>query len=107
VPVYASGATIYSALAEHGLYLDNQETGISLTVGGSVALETTRLLGGDADNNSTIGLGDLTCIGGSFGGAPVVCGTTGSSDINHDGTVNIFDLVLPGGNYGLSSPQVW
>ncbi len=67
----------------------------------------TRLLGGDSNNDGLIDLSDLTCIGGSFGGAPVPCGTTGSSDINGDGSINILDLVLPGGNYGLTSPGTW
>ena len=67
----------------------------------------TRLLGGDANNDGLIDLSDLTCVGGSFGGAPAVCGTTGSSDINADGAVNILDLVLPGSNFGLTSPGTW
>jgi len=39
--------------------------------------------------------------------APATCvsdSTTGNSDVNADGAVNILDLVLSGGNYGLTSP---
>jgi hypothetical protein len=100
------GGTNYQLEAVHGLYLGNRTSHLLQ------ALETfsapqTRLLGGDANNDGLIDLSDLTCIGGSFGGAPVSCGTTGSSDINADGVVNILDLVLSGGNYGLMSPGAW
>ena len=100
-----TGST-YQLDAAHGLYLGNRTTTL-LVPGANYNTGTTKLRGGDANNNGTIEIFDLTCIGGSFGDAPVTCGTTGSSDINADGTVNILDLVLPGGNYGLFTPQVW
>ncbi len=63
------------------------------------------LLGGDASNDETIQVNDLTCIGGSYGGAVVVCGADGSSDVNGDGKVNVQDLSMAGGNlYKNSSP---
>lgn len=99
------GGTSYTFDAAHGLYLGNQMTQV-LTTGGYVA-PSTKLKGGDADNSGLIDVSDITCISGSFGGVPVTCGATGSSDINADGVVNILDLVLPGGNYGLSTPQGW
>jgi len=102
---YLPGGTNYKIDAAHGLYLGNQIAAQLVT--DDVALEDTKLKGGDANNDGTIEIGDLTCIGGDFGGAPDVCGTTGSSDINLDGVVNILDLVLPGGNYGLNTPQGW
>ena len=58
-------------------------------------------------------MGDLSCIGGAFGGAPAGCGGTPaiagtSSDINWDGVTNILDLTIAGGNYGLTNPPwVW
>jgi hypothetical protein len=99
------GGTSYTFDAAHGLYLGNRMTQV-LTTGGYVA-PSTKLKGGDADNSGLIDVSDITCISGSFGGVPVTCGTTGSSDINADGVINILDLVLPGGNYGLSAPQGW
>lgn len=103
----APAGTNYTITAAHNVYLSNQTTtGLLMPLDVKVMADT-RLKGGDADNSGGIGLADLTCIGGSFGSAPVVCGTTGSSDINADGLVNILDLVLPGGNYGLTSPQGW
>jgi Tol biopolymer transport system component len=108
VPALAGGTT-YDVLGAHSLYLKNAYTGLAVTAGGTFnpSPATTKLFGGDANNDGSIGLGDLTCIGGAFGGAPVVCGTTGSSDINADSTTNILDLVLTGGNYGKSGTQMW
>jgi hypothetical protein len=102
----APTGTDYTITAAHGLYLSNKRIE-NLLPGASVTLPDTKLMGGDADNNGEIKVADLGCIGGSFGAAPAVCGTTGSSDINADGLVNILDLVLPGGNYDLVSPQPW
>lgn len=108
VPALAGGTT-YDIVGAHSLYLSNRFLGLNVTTGGtfSPSPATTKLLGGDANNDGTISLADLTCIGGAFGGPPVVCGTTGSSDINGNGTTNILDLVLAGGNFGKSSPQPW
>jgi hypothetical protein len=100
------GGSYYQLQAGHGLYLANR-TNQMLHAADAFSASPTRLLGGDANNDGLIDISDLTCIGGSFGGTPVVCGTTGSSDINSDGTVNILDLVLPGSNYGLASPRGW
>lgn len=102
----APGGTDYTVSAGHGVYLSNQRV-VTLAPGATLALPDTRLKGGDANNSGRIDLGDLTCIGGSFGSAGAVCGTNGSSDINADGRVNILDLVLPAGNYSLTSPQGW
>ncbi len=100
------GGSNYQFDAAHGLYLGNRTTH-TLNPLDSYTAPATRLLGGDANNDGLIDLGDLTCVGGSFGGTPVACGVTGSSDLNADGVVNILDLVLPGGNYGLTSPRAW
>jgi hypothetical protein len=96
----------YQIEVAHKLYLSNK-TSHTLHPLDPFSASPTRLLGGDANNDGLIDLGDLTCIGGSFGGPSVVCGTTGSSDINADGVVNILDLVLVGSNYGLTSPGDW
>ncbi len=104
VPVGSGSCDI---LAAHGLYLSNLKTGVAISSSGPYPQPTTTLKGGDADNSGKIEVNDLTCIGGAFGGPPTVCGTSGSNDINADGTVNILDLVLAGGNYDLASPQAW
>ncbi len=106
VPVMPGGST-YQLDAAHSLYLGNQLAGVALTPGNTYPQPATALKGGDANNDGTISVGDLSCIGGDFGGAPGNCGGAGGSDINADGAVNILDLVLAGGNYGLSTPQSW
>jgi hypothetical protein len=100
------GGSSYQIEARHSLYLSNRMAG-PLEPDRAYVDVDTRLRGGDANNNGAIDIEDLACIGGAFGGAPAPCGSNGSSDINADGTVNIFDLVLAGGNYPLSSPQPW
>ena len=100
------GGSNYQFDAAHGLYLGSRTTHM-LNPLDSYTASATRLLGGDANNDNSIDISDLTCIGGSFGGAPATCGTTGSSDINADGIVNVLDLVLSGGNYGLTTPRSW
>jgi len=103
------GGSNYQFDAAHSLYLGNRTTH-TLNPLENYTASATRLLGGNANNDDNadrieIDISDLTCIGGSFGGAPpFTCGATGSSDVNADGAVNILDLVLSGGNYGLTSP---
>jgi len=100
------GGSNYQFDVAHGLYLGNRTTHM-LNPLDSYTAPATRLLGGDANNDGLIDLSDLTCIGGSFGEAPVPCGTTGNSDVNADSTINVLDLVLSGGNYGLTTPRSW
>jgi hypothetical protein len=98
------GGTSYTFDATHGLYLGNRMTQVLMP--GANAVAATKLRGGDANNDGAIGLGDITIIAGDFGnsGALIV---NPNADITGDGNVNILDLVLAGGNYGLSAPQGW
>ena len=108
LPVLPSG-TPYTIDAAHVLYLTNRQSRI-INLADTINLGTTTLKGGDANNDGTISIADLTCIGGDFGksGNDIgTCSGTGSPDINKDSIVNILDLVLAGGNYGLSSPLTW
>jgi len=105
VPVDLVGST-YNLTATHSLYLSNQLSGLAVVAGGTYNAGTTMLRAGDANNDGTINVFDLSCVGGGYGTVGTICGT-GGSDINADGTVNIFDLVLVGGNYELSAPRPW
>ena len=96
----------YKFAAAHGLYLTNEKTE-TLDPLENLTNQNTRLLGGDANNDGRVGPGDLSCIGGSFGGSPVGSCTGGSSDINADGLINIQDLSIAGGNYDKHSPLGW
>jgi hypothetical protein len=102
-----TGSTNADVEASHSLYLTNRLTGLALTDGGTSNVGTTTLKGGDADNSGKVDLSDATCVGATFGGPPDTCAGQGSTDITNDGTVNIFDLVLVGGNYDLASPRPW
>ena len=97
----------YQMDAAHGLYLTNQKTPVALTYGVPLADQNTRLWGGDANNSAKVEIGDLSCIGGSFGTTPPGDCTGGSADINADGTVNVQDLAIAGGNFDKFSPLTW
>lgn len=103
VPVNGASSN-YSIVAAHSLYLSNQKTDVALASGADVSMATTRLLGGDANENGQIDVGDLSRIGGVFGN-PSTIGVT--PDINADGVINILDLVLAGGNLRKVAPQNW
>jgi hypothetical protein len=103
------GGTSYTIDATHGLYLGNQMVRV-LNPGEAYAAPATRLKGGDVntsgDSAGKIDGLDLGDVGRSFGQPPAGGAGTGS-DINADGIVNILDLVLVGGNFGLAAPQPW
>lgn len=104
VPAMPTGSN-YQFDADHSLYLGNRQTH-TLNPGDSYTAPTTKLLGGDADDSDLIDLSDLTIVGGQFGnsGAGI---TDARANINADNDVNIFDLVLPGGNFNLTTPHAW
>ncbi len=106
---YLETGTTYDIVAAHGLYLSNQYSGLLVNAATTYTLtpNPTKLLGGDANNSGNISLTDLSCIGSDFGVAPGTYCTAGDADINADTAVNILDLVLAGGNYGLASAQPW
>ncbi len=93
----------YLIRASHPGYLTAQRP---ITVGEApLPLPTVFLLGGDADNNGTIGLLDLLLLGRDYG----LETPPGDSrvDINGNGVVDLPDLLMMGANYGLSAPQPW
>lgn len=66
--------------------------------GGPVALPDTVLLGGDANDDEEINIGDATMVAANFG--LTVPPADANADINGDGVVNIQDLAILGGNFG-------
>lgn len=105
-----AGGTTWRITADHSLYLSNETgpgTDLVVMPGVNQTLATQTLRAGDANNSEVVDIADLSCVGGAFGGAPTTCGLTGNSDINWSGGVDIFDLVLVGGNYNKVSPQPW
>ncbi|MEM7028059.1 MAG: SBBP repeat-containing protein [Chloroflexota bacterium] len=95
----------YDIEADADLYLPN-----CLTINGLGAQETvlppTTLKGGDATNDNRIRIADATLIGTHFGNT-VAGGADPNADINADGVVNIQDLAILGGNFGLTNCQAW
>ncbi len=69
---------------------------------GPVELATTRLIIGDANNDEVINSSDLTLVAASFNTSPPV---DDRADINADGTVDIYDLVLIGKRFGKTESQ--
>jgi len=103
--LYPPAGATFVLRASHGLYLSNsKDLNVATT---SIIGQNTRLLGGDADNNTIVEISDLACIGSDFGGAPHPCGGSGSTDINLDSKVNIQDLSIAGGNFNKAAPQPW
>lgn len=92
LPTTADAASLYA----HSKLLSTRPT---------TPVNTFVLLGGDATDDNLVDINDATCIGNQYGLPAAACGVGGlsSSDVNGDGTTNILDLVLFGGNYLLSA----
>jgi hypothetical protein len=60
------------------------------------------LLGGEVTGDGKVGIEDLTQVAGVFGTPPAGGADTGA-DINGDNIINIFDLVMVGSNYDLTT----
>ncbi len=70
--------------------------------GAAVDLGTQTFVTGDTDGNQTIDLADAVLISANFDSA--VPPAPEGADLNHDGQVNVSDLVLIGANFGLIGP---
>jgi hypothetical protein len=100
------GNGTYTAVVTRRGYLPATKTAIPVS-GSAVTLslasdpQIPTLLGGDVDDSGTIDITDLSTVGSAFGQVPGGGADTGA-DINGDNIVNIFDLVLAGGNFNAS-----
>lgn len=72
--------------------------------GTPIDLGSQTLIIGDTDGNQTIDVADAALVSANFDVA--VPPAPESADLNHDGLINISDLVLIGSNFGLSGPIV-
>ncbi len=70
--------------------------------GAVVDLGTQTFVTGDTDNNQTIDLADAALVSANFDSA--VPPAPEGADLNHDGQINVSDLVLIGVNFGLVGP---
>jgi hypothetical protein len=97
-------------------YLASEKT-ITISAGGpsSVDVGTTTLLGGDANSDGKINILDIGKIISLFGRAslavrsdPPDCTDPDEPvDINDDGNINVSDLAIAAGNWGLTGPTNW
>lgn len=77
--------------------------GIEVTISGTkTTLNPLELKGGNTDwNDNEININDASIVGSQYGTAGVTDGNA-NGDANFSGKVDIFDLALVGGNYGLN-----
>ena len=93
----------YPIRAGHAGYLSAER---QITVGEApLPLPVVSLLGGDVDNNGTIGLLDLLILGRDYGLETPPADLR--ADVNGNGVVDLPDLLMLGANYGLAAPQPW
>jgi hypothetical protein len=83
-------------------YLRAGDRNFTATGGSTLALPNVMLLGGDCNNNDTIDITDGAIASASFGFGTGQVGFDARADINGDGVVDIFDLVMIGNNFGCS-----
>ena len=90
----------YEFLFEHDMYLATRLRNCNTGSGTEFRPPTVTLVAGDLNRDQRIDILDLTRCAGAFGTADP------GADINDDGVVNLFDLVLIGANFGQVGPIV-
>jgi hypothetical protein len=90
----------YQFLFEHEMYLATELRNCDTGAGTEYRPPSVTLVAGDLNRDQNIDIMDLTRCAGVFGSADP------GADINGDGVVNLFDLVLIGINFGQTGPVV-
>jgi hypothetical protein len=85
----------YTLTITHDRYLDFSYSPLTA---GNINLTRLELRGGDVVKNNAIDISDASLVGTYYN----IAGDN-DADANFDETVNIFDLAMVGGNYGLTS----
>jgi hypothetical protein len=88
----------YQFLFEHDMYLATRLRNCDTGAGTEYRPPAVTLVAGDLNRDQLIDIRDLTRCAGVFGSADP------GADINGDGVVNLFDLVLIGINFGRAGP---
>jgi hypothetical protein len=78
-----------------------------MEAGQAVTLSTANLPGGDVNGDRVVDILDLAKIAAAYGTERDLQGWNAEADINGDGLVNLFDLVLAGLNASLTGPIPW
>lgn len=98
-------AGYYNVSAEKTGYLSLLASNVY--VGGNITWGAVSLRGGDVNDDGTISQADLDIISAQYSNTCSTPGFDARADVNGDCTVNIQDLSLTGGNFGLSEPVSW
>jgi len=93
-----------SVYAHMGGYLDAERTGVLVSAGQATTLPDLTLRGGDANGDCGVNLSDLVIVSSNFGISPP---RDGRSDVNHDGYVDLQDLLLVTINLSRQCPTAW
>lgn len=93
-----------SVYAHMGGYLNAERTGVLMSAGQATTLPDLTLRGGDANGDCGVNLSDLVIVSSNFGLSPP---RDGRSDVNHDGYVDLQDLLLVTINLSRQCPTAW
>ena len=93
---------IYTVDVRMGSYLRAGGRDFEVIAGQTTALPSVVLLGGDCDADDQINIMDASIVSFSFGLEAGEPGFDPRADINGDGIVDIYDLVLIGNSFGCS-----
>lgn len=94
----------YTITAVKSKYLAAIHSELTIVNGESTELPAVTLLTGDTNGDGKVDARDLARIGNDYG---KTSGFSVKSDLNDDGLVNIFDLVLATQNLGASENRSW
>lgn len=76
---------------------------LQVTLSADLSLPPLRLLAGDVNADDAVDTADLEAIGAAFDAS----GSGLATDLNGDGVVNLQDLALAAGNYGLTPAEAY
>jgi len=95
-------AGTYTVEMQMGSYLRAGGRNFQVNSGGTTVLPPVVLLGGDCDGDDAINIMDAGTVSLVFGLGAGQPGFDPHADINDDGIVDIYDLVMIGINFGCS-----
>ena len=100
LPALAAGS--YNVDVSHTSYLRAGPRPFTVATGNTLNLGNVTLLGGDCDGDDNINIMDAAMVALSFALTSGRAGYEPRADINGDGVVDIYDLVMVGNNFGCS-----
>ncbi|RME44150.1 MAG: hypothetical protein D6791_13815 [Chloroflexi bacterium] len=104
IPNVAPG--VHEVTASHPGFLSSAGSALC-QANQTVEMPATTLLAGDANNDNEINLFDLVIVAAAYRSCSDDPAFDDRADLNGSGCVDVFDLVLVGGNYGQAGPTAW